>query len=79
MSSDTAILVINCGSSSRKFALFASAATSSRHYSDAVERIGIGQGRFHIEASQARSPLSSCWAAIGIVAVVVTWKALRLT
>lgn len=49
MSPDTVILVINCGSSSLKFAIFASDPTLPRLYSGAVERIGMGQSRFHVE------------------------------
>lgn len=48
MSPDVAILVINCGSSSLKFAILASDPTLPRLYSGAVERIGIGQSRFHV-------------------------------
>lgn len=48
MSPDTAILVINCGSSSLKLAIFANDETLPRLFSGAVERIAMGAG-FHIE------------------------------
>ncbi len=47
MTSDPAILVINCGSSSVKFALFAAVASLPRLWSGAIERIGLPEGRFH--------------------------------
>ena len=43
-----AILVINCGSSSVKFALFAAAQSLSRLRSGSVDRIGLAKGHFHI-------------------------------
>lgn len=46
-SSDGNILVINCGSSSVKFALFGPDAPLSRLWSGAIERIGLRNGRFH--------------------------------
>ena len=49
MSPDNAILVINSGSSSLKFAIFASDPALSHLYAGAVERIGIGESRFHVE------------------------------
>ena len=42
-----AILVINCGSSSVKFALFAAEEPLPRLWSGAIERIGLANGRFH--------------------------------
>ena len=42
-----AILVINSGSSSVKFALFGAAESSPRIWSGAIERIGLAQSRFH--------------------------------
>ncbi len=48
MSAATAILVINSGSSSVKFALFAAEdQLSSRLWSGTIERIGLTDGRFH--------------------------------
>ncbi len=41
------ILVINCGSSSVKFALFAAAQPLPCLWSGAVERIGLANGRFY--------------------------------
>lgn len=46
-----AILVINCGSSSIKFALFSDEAGLHRFFSGAVERIGLPRGRFHASGS----------------------------
>jgi acetate kinase len=42
-----AILVINCGSSSIKFALFSGEPTLPRLFSGAIERIGLTHGHFH--------------------------------
>ncbi len=47
MSAATAILVINSGSSSVKFALFAAEEPLSRLWSGAIERIALANGRFH--------------------------------
>ncbi len=47
-SSQHAILVINCGSSSVKFALFADEESLPRLWVGAIERIGLAEGRFHI-------------------------------
>ena len=47
MPAATAILVINSGSSSVKFALFTAEAPLSRLWSGAIERIGLANGRFH--------------------------------
>ena len=44
----SAILVINCGSSSVKFALFAAGQSLSRLWSGSVDRIGLANGHFHI-------------------------------
>jgi acetate kinase len=55
MSSDAAIVVINCGSSSLKFAIFASERTLPRMFSGAVERIGLRQSRFHVEDGDGTS------------------------
>lgn len=44
----SAILVINCGSSSVKFALFTTGQSLSRLWSGSVDRIGLANGRFHI-------------------------------
>ena len=46
MTSDPAILVINCGSSSVKFALFAALESLPRLWSGTIERIGLAEGRF---------------------------------
>lgn len=47
-----ATLVINCGSSSVKFALFAGDETPKRIWSGALERIGLSGSRFHaVDAS----------------------------
>ncbi len=46
MISDPAILVINCGSSSVKFALFADEESPRRLWAGALERIGLADGRF---------------------------------
>lgn len=45
---DAAILVINSGSSSVKFALFSHEEALTRVLSGAVERIGLASGRFHL-------------------------------
>lgn len=42
------ILVINCGSSSVKFALFSADKALPRIWSGAIERIGLTSGRFHV-------------------------------
>jgi acetate kinase len=44
---DPAILVINCGSSSVKFALFADTELLPRRWVGAIERIGLAGARFH--------------------------------
>ncbi|HEX9753361.1 MAG TPA: acetate/propionate family kinase [Methyloceanibacter sp.] len=46
MISDSAILVINCGSSSVKFALFADGEPLARLLAGTLERIGLADGRF---------------------------------
>jgi len=46
MAGDKTILVLNCGSSSVKFALFAAAGEPVRRFSGAVERIGGPDSRF---------------------------------
>ncbi|HDL17090.1 MAG TPA: acetate/propionate family kinase, partial [Rhizobiales bacterium] len=47
MKSDSAILVINCGSSSVKFALFAGEGDAQRRLvSGALERLGLPEARF---------------------------------
>lgn len=46
---DGAILVVNCGSSSVKFALFADDPALTRVWSGAVEGIGLSSGRFYIK------------------------------
>lgn len=48
MSSDQAILVLNCGSSSLKFAIFGRKASVPRLYSGAVERIGSRKSHFRV-------------------------------
>lgn len=49
------ILVINCGSSSVKFALFAAAEPALRLWSGAVERIGLANGRsYTVDAKCAK-------------------------
>ncbi len=47
MISDPAILAINCGSSSVKFAFFADEERLPRLWAGALERIGLADGRFH--------------------------------
>lgn len=47
MATDGAILVVNCGSSSVKFAMFASQ-RPSRLWSGELERIGLNKGRFTV-------------------------------
>lgn len=49
LSSGSTILVINSGSSSVKFALFAAELKLRPLFSGALERIGLPQGRFHID------------------------------
>lgn len=49
-----AILVINCGSSSVKFALFEPDRTIGRIFSGALERIGLADGRFHAQTSTGK-------------------------
>lgn len=51
LSSGSTILVINSGSSSVKFALFAATLKLPPLFSGALERIGLPQGRFHVEGS----------------------------
>ncbi len=51
MKSNSAILVINCGSSSVKFALFADEADAPRRlWSGALQRLGLPEGRFAAKA-----------------------------
>jgi acetate kinase len=50
-----AILVINCGSSSVKFALFDGGQLPLRYWSGSVDRIGIANTRFHIADAQGRT------------------------
>ncbi len=59
MSSDTTILVINSGSSSLKFAIFANEDGLARLFSGAVERIGIGQSRFHVADGNGAAALDA--------------------
>lgn len=47
MADDTTILVINSGSSSVKFALFAGETALARLWSGAIERIGLANAHFH--------------------------------
>lgn len=47
MTANPAIVVINSGSSSVKFALFAATDTLPRLWAGAIERIGLADGRFH--------------------------------
>ena len=47
----SAVLVINCGSSSIKFALFAADPTLRRVLSGALDRIGLADSRFHAKDS----------------------------
>jgi acetate kinase len=53
-SSSTAILVINSGSSSVKFALFATERKMPRLFSGALERIGLPQGRMLVKDSTGK-------------------------
>jgi acetate kinase len=55
VTSDPAILVINCGSSSVKFALFADVDSTPRLWSGAIERIGLPDGRFHATDEKGNS------------------------
>ena len=48
MTRDPAILVINAGSSSVKFASFADAPALARLWSGAIERIGLANARMHV-------------------------------
>jgi acetate kinase len=48
----SAILVINCGSSSVKFALFDAGGSLLRFWSGSVDRIGLANTRFHIADAQ---------------------------
>ncbi len=51
MKSNSAILVINCGSSSVKFAFFADEADAPRRlWSGALQRLGLPEGRFIAKA-----------------------------
>ena len=52
---NSAVLVINCGSSSIKFALFAASRTMPQLFSGALERIGLGPGRFHAKDSLGKA------------------------
>ncbi len=52
-----AILVINCGSSSVKFALFAAGEPQPRLWSGAIERIGLANGRFRAVDAQGATVL----------------------
>jgi len=54
MSANEAVLVINCGSSSVKFALFAADQTMPQLFSGALERIGLTGGRFHVKDSTGK-------------------------
>jgi acetate kinase len=47
----SAVLVINCGSSSVKFALFAAGPTMRRLVSGTLDRIGLAEGRFRAKDS----------------------------
>jgi len=47
VTTDQTILVINCGSSSVKFALFANERPLPRLWAGAIERIGLADSRFH--------------------------------
>lgn len=55
MSSLRAILVINCGSSSLKFAVFADSPELSRLWSGAIDRIGTGDSRLHVKKGHGAS------------------------
>ena len=70
---NSAVLVINCGSSSIKFALFAASRTMPQLFSGALERIGLGPGRFHAKDSLGKAlfeqqpTLANHKAALGLV------------
>lgn len=49
------ILVVNCGSSSVKFALFLNDPILTRVWSGAVEGVGLSSGRFHIENTAGKT------------------------
>lgn len=51
MLADQAILVINCGSSSVKFAVFVAEAALPRRLSGEVDRIGTPEARLHLKSS----------------------------
>jgi len=50
-----AILVINCGSSSVKFAVFTSERSPLRFWSGSIDRIGVANTRFHIVDNQGQT------------------------
>ncbi|WP_323002698.1 acetate/propionate family kinase [Denitromonas sp.] len=67
-----AILVINCGSSSVKFALLAAQALHARLWSGAVERIGLPDGRMHAHDAggaerDTRCDIANHEAALGLI------------
>jgi acetate kinase len=72
-----AILVINCGSSSVKFALFDAGQSLSRFWSGSVDRIGIANTRLHIVDSQGKTvidkadPISDHKAALAQVLEII--------
>ncbi len=51
-SGNAGILVLNCGSSSVKFALFTDAHSPRRFWSGSIDRIGVADTRFHIADAQ---------------------------
>jgi acetate kinase len=69
----SAVLVVNCGSSSVKFALFAAVPTMPRLVSGALDRIGLKDGRFHVDDSTGnllfdeRPPLANHKAALALL------------
>jgi acetate kinase len=56
-SADTAILAINAGASSVKFALFDASGSGSRHWSGEIDRIGQAGGRLRIVDPRGRTVL----------------------
>lgn len=60
MPAHAAILVINCGSSSVKFALFSAQATLPRFWSGAIERIGMPDARLSIADADGVKVADEC-------------------
>ena len=75
-----AVLVINCGSSSVKFALFAADPTIPRLVSGALDRIGLADGQFHAKDSTGnvlvdeQPPLANHKVALALLINVIKQK-----